>query len=83
MRQVEETTDWWRKGTDKYPLSFTDLCMCKESIAVFLHALPAPIFSVSYGYEGLKVSSLQAILQQLLGCINILRDALHTLVQHP
>lgn len=48
-----------------------------------VRALPAPVFPVSYGYEGLQVSSLQAVLQQLLGRVHVLRDALHTLVQHP
>lgn len=48
-----------------------------------MHALPAPVFPVSDGYEGLKVSSLQAVLQQLLGCIDVLGHALHALVQHP
>lgn len=45
--------------------------------------IPAPIFPFSYGYQGFKVGSLQAVLQQLFSCINILRDALHTLMQHP
>lgn len=52
-------------------------------VYVLVDALPAPVFPISYGNEGLKVGSLQAVLQQLLGCIDILRDALHTLVQHP
>lgn len=45
--------------------------------------LPASILSVSYGYERLEVGSLQAILKQLLGCIDILWDTFHTLVQYP
>lgn len=50
---------------------------------VLVGALPAPIFPVSYGYEGLEVSSLQAVLQQLLGRIDVLWDPLHALVQNP
>lgn len=52
-------------------------------VYVLVYALPAPVFPISYGYKGLEVSSLQAVLQQLLGRVNILRDTLDTLVQHP
>lgn len=51
--------------------------------AMILYAAPAPVFPVSNGNEGLQVCSLQAILQQLLCSIDVLRDALHALVQHP
>lgn len=44
---------------------------------------PAPVFPVPYGNEGLEVGSLQTVLQQLLGGVDVLRDALHTFVQHP
>lgn len=60
--------------------------MCKGGLVwahVFVNVLPAPVFPVSYGYEGLKVSPFQAVLQQLLGRINVLWDTLHTFVQHP
>lgn len=53
---------------------------CAHTLAC---ALPAPVFPVSDGDEGLKVGSLQAILQQLLGRVHVLGDALHALVQHP
>lgn len=46
-------------------------------------APPAPVFPVPYGDEGLEVCPLQTVLQQLLGSVDVLRDALHTLVQHP
>lgn len=46
-------------------------------------AAPAPVFPVSDGDEGLQVCSLQAVLQQLLCSVHVLRDALHALVQHP
>lgn len=51
--------------------------------ALIQYAPPAPVFPVSDGDEGLEVRSLQTVLQQLLGRVDVLRDALHTLVQHP
>lgn len=51
--------------------------------ALIRYAPPAPVFPVSDGDEGLEVRSLQTVLQQLLGGVDVLRDALHTLVQHP
>lgn len=51
--------------------------------ALIHEAPPAPVFPVPYGDEGLEVCSLQTVLQQLLGGVDILWDALHTLVQHP
>lgn len=51
--------------------------------ALMQYAAPAPIFPVSDGDEGLQVCSLQAVLQQLLCSVDVLRDALHALVQHP
>lgn len=77
---------WINKTTPREQPRKTSICMCKEEVLwvyVLVRFPPAPILSVSYGYEGLEVSSLQAILQQFLGCINILRDTLYTLVQHP
>lgn len=47
------------------------------------HPLPAPIFAVSYGYEGLEVRSLQTVLQQLLGSVDVLWYTFYTLVQYP
>lgn len=52
-------------------------------VRVFVHDPPAPIFPVSYRYEGLEVGALQAVLQQLLGGVDVLWDALRALVQHP
>lgn len=63
----------------EYACAQSDLA-CAHTLA---RALPAPVFPVSYGDEGLKVGSLQAVLQQLLGRVHVLRDALHALVQHP
>lgn len=51
--------------------------------ALIHDAPPAPVLPVPYGDEGLQVRPLQAVLQQLLGGVDVLRDALHTLVQHP
>lgn len=51
--------------------------------ALIRDAPPAPVFPVPYGDQGLQVCSLQTVLQQLLGGVDVLRDALHTLVQHP
>lgn len=51
--------------------------------ALTQYAAPAPVLTVSYGDKGLQVCSLQAILQQLLCGVDVLRDALHALVQHP
>lgn len=44
---------------------------------------PARVLTVPYGDEGLQIRPLQAVLQQLLGGVDVLRDALHALVQHP
>lgn len=50
---------------------------------LLVRAPPAAILSVSYGYERLEAGSLQTILKQLLGCVDILWDAFHTLMQYP
>lgn len=51
--------------------------------ALVRYAAPAPVLTVPYGDEGLQICSLKAVLQQLLGGVDVLRDALHALVQHP
>lgn len=59
----------------KNKLRYKDLRWCTRP--------PAAVFPVSYRYEGLQVGSLQAVLQQLFGRVDVLGDPLHALVQHP
>lgn len=51
--------------------------------ALIQYAAPAPVVTFSNGDESLQVCSLKAVLQQLLRGVDVLRDALHALVQHP
>lgn len=57
--------------------------ICMREHRSVVGAPPARVLSVAYGDEGLEVGTLQPVLQQLLGGVDVLRNALHALVQHP